>query len=192
MGVLKAGDWAIAGLADRGVAAAVAGLGTAGTGVSGLVPSFGVTGRESDRGGGSRREETEFLRGDIRSMLRGGIAIGSRRMAGLISGAGTRSLSPCDGRNGSIGGRFRSGGFSSSCDAGGGRGGSGATRLDVLAGPFRDPGRKLLPPSLRAVVEAANESWLLLLAARRRREGCSWDGRPNDSTLCTGDALPPF
>ena len=36
----------------------------------------------------------EFLRGDIRSVLRGG-TIGSLRIPGLIKGAGTRSLSGC-------------------------------------------------------------------------------------------------
>jgi len=63
----------------------------------------------------------EFLRGDIRSVLRGG-TIGSLRIPGLINGAGTRSLSDCCRLlKGSIGGRRLSGGFSSAgMDSGGG------------------------------------------------------------------------
>lgn len=64
----------------------------------------------------------EFLRGDILSVLRGG-TVGSRRIPGLINGAGTRSLSGCSAvLKGSIGGRRLSGGFSSTgrgCSAGG-------------------------------------------------------------------------
>ena len=61
-----------------------------------------------------------------RSMFRGGTGTGplggSRRIPGLINGAGTRSLSAGDGRRGSIGGRFRSGGISSGGGAGVGSG----------------------------------------------------------------------
>lgn len=65
----------------------------------------------------------EGFRGDIRSLLRGGGMIGSLRMFGLTSGAGTRSLSACCvGLRGSMGGRRRSGGFSSGICSGCGGG----------------------------------------------------------------------
>lgn len=131
--------------------------------------SFGVV-VCSARGGGSFLRLIESLRGAIRSTLRGG-TMGSRRMPGLMSGAGIKSLSACNDLRGSMGGRFLSGGFSSAC-----RGllvSSGVAYGELPLTPFLDLGRRLFASSLRVIDEAATESWLLLLWATRRSDGCS-------------------
>jgi hypothetical protein len=112
---------------------------------------------------------SEFFLGDILSTLRGGGATPSLLIPGLISGAGTRSVSamPC-GRDGSIGGLFLSGGFPS-CDGGSAAGSPNREAAGPIM-PLRDLGGRPDVSALPALAkELATESWLLLLPARRRR-----------------------
>lgn len=131
-------------------------------------------------GGISARVLPEGFRGDMRSELRGGTT-GSLSLVRIeLSGAGTKpsSLAPC-GRVGSMGGRFLSGGFSSVAGV------SANPKAPVpLTGPFLDLGGRLLASSLR-MVDAATESWLLLLPASRR--SAAWLADRLESILPEGD-----
>jgi hypothetical protein len=165
-GELVTGGEGIGGIAELGGAEGgvrIAGLGDL-PAVSGLLVSLGVL--ISARGGGSFRRLIESFRGATRSTFRGG-TMGSRRIPGLMSGAGTRLLSVCNERSGSIGGRFRSGGFSSATASGVG---SGVTYGDGPFIPFLVLGRRLFASSLLAMDDAATESWLLLLDASLRSD----------------------
>lgn len=164
-------------------------------------------------GGSARGGRPDGLLGDMRSMLLGGGAMGElgsktsrdgeRRKFALLKGAGTNASSGGKpvGLNGSIGGRFLSGGLSpvglSPVDlstrglspgglspevlplgfgekAGASAGGGGSCVLLNGGTPFglpRDLGRKLSSPLL---YELATESWLLLPVASLCLRGASW------------------
>lgn len=138
--------------------------------------------------------------GELRSLLRGGGIMGSFLFIGLFSGGGTTSLSM--GRDGSMGGRRRSGGGRpGSCRAFGGW--SGVSRLSAnrpampgTGGPLRDLGGWLVVSSLlaEADMEVAKESWLWLVCAVHRpggaRSGRSFESE--ESKLAAGEPVPPF
>lgn len=164
------------------------------------------------KGGGTmsvvRAGEEPSWKGEERLELRGGgttlllllpgppgpIGPPSRDRVELISGAGTRPSSARPwGRDGSMGGRLRSGGglllLVLLLPSGAIVGLSARLEDAPLIGPLRERGgRLLLPSSLRAVIDAATDSWLLLLPASRRR--AAWLADRLESMLVAGDAAP--